>query len=285
LLPDRPPDSTSPDSGSTAPAFKTSNLFAPATKAPPTKANTKSHSKKHRKTKGIDEEGQNDFQSTRLTQTTPTLIVPTSETDIDPEVPGTVVSDEVPSRLENIRPVVDALGVTTSPPTRAPALNPPSHAQLLVDGMNPISTSRPRRHSEVPPPQSFMLKPTMSHRDSASRGRRGSEGAINESLAITFTKPDISQQRLVWVHMPFNNPAWVREILERISVDKGEDCHQKLLSLDHWESRHVRGRHSEHHACFLKPGCSFIGSEISEHYPFIKHVQKLKFPSFPRKFP
>jgi hypothetical protein len=180
LLPDKPVDSISPESG--IPTFKTSHLFAPA-EAPPIKARTKSHSKRQRKTKGDDEESQSSSQDVRLTTTVPSLVVPSSEIEIDPK--------------------------TTSLPTPASGLNPHPHAHLSANGMNSISTNR-RRHSEVPPPQSSLLKPTMSHRDSASRGRRGSEGAINESLPITFTKPDISQQRLVWVHLPFNNPAWVR---------------------------------------------------------------------------
>jgi hypothetical protein len=192
LLPDKPVDSITPESG--IPTFKTSHLFAPSAEAPPIKAQTKSHSKRHRKTKGDDEESQNNSQDVKLTTTVPTLVVPSSEIEIDPKASETVV---------------DALGVTTSLPTPASGINPHPHAHLLANGMNPISTNR-RRHSEVPPPQSSLLKPTMSHRDSASRGRRGSEGAINESLPITFTKPDISQQRLVWVHVPFNNPTWVR---------------------------------------------------------------------------
>ena len=160
--------------------------------------------------KSINQEGQSNSQDVRPTQMGPTLIVPASEIKIDPKAPRTVASDEVPSRLENIGLVVDdALGVTISPPTRALALDPHPHTHLSVNGMNPMSTNRPRRHSEVPPPQQSLLQP-ISQRDSASRGRRGSEGAINESLPITFTKPDISQQRLVWVHIPFNNPTWVK---------------------------------------------------------------------------
>jgi hypothetical protein len=207
LLPDsRPVESIRPESG--IPTFKTSHLFTPASEAPPTKASTKSHSKGHRKTKGIDE-GQGNSQNVRLTTTASTLIVPTSETEIDPNAPGTAINIEAPVQLETLGPAVDALRAIASLPTSAFALNPHPHAHLSVSGMNPILTNR-RRHSEVPPPQSSLLKPTMAHRDSASRGRRGSEGAINESLPITFTKPDISQQRLVWVHLPFNNPTWVR---------------------------------------------------------------------------
>jgi hypothetical protein len=57
---------------------------------------------------------------------------------------------------------------------------------------------------------------------------------------------------------------YFQDVLETISTDKGRDCDSKLLSPEHWESRHVRGRHAEHHACFLKPGCSYIGPEISK---------------------
>ncbi|KAF7942805.1 uncharacterized protein EAE97_006259 [Botrytis byssoidea] len=66
----------------------------------------------------------------------------------------------------------------------------------------------------------------------------------------------------MWIHVPFNNPTWVPDILERISVEKGSDVHSKMLDHEHWHSKHVRGRYQEHHhACFLKPHCSFFGLE------------------------
>jgi hypothetical protein len=48
-------------------------------------------------------------------------------------------------------------------------------------------------------------------------------------------------------------------------VEKGPS-HEKLMGMEYWKSKHVRGRHAEHHACFVKPGCSFIGSEISKSF-------------------
>ncbi|TVY80430.1 hypothetical protein LSUE1_G004752 [Lachnellula suecica] len=150
----------------------------------------------------------------------------------------------------------DALGIST--PSQPTILEPPRGGSLSINGMN-----QARRHSEVPN-QPFMLRPDIVHRSSSPRGRRGSESAINPAAQVTFSKPDVSNQRLVWVHVPYNNPSWVKkDVLEAISVEKGPNHYDRLLSIEHWESKHVRGRHAEHHACFVKPGCSFIGAEIT----------------------
>ncbi|KAH8593695.1 hypothetical protein B0O99DRAFT_515442 [Bisporella sp. PMI_857] len=112
-------------------------------------------------------------------------------------------------------------------------------------------------------PESPKLPRDRSRDRTNVRGRRRSSLAAINTTPVTFIKPDVSKQKLVWLHVPFNNPAWVRDVLTTISVDKGRDCHSKLLNAEHWESKHVRGRHAEHHACFLKPACSVVGVDIT----------------------
>ncbi|KAF4595977.1 ankyrin repeat protein [Ophiocordyceps camponoti-floridani] len=69
-----------------------------------------------------------------------------------------------------------------------------------------------------------------------------------------FAKPDVKARRFVWVHVPYNNPTWVKSVLQTL-----EAAYDKNLSVlyghDFWAARHTRGRHAQHYAYFAKPGC------------------------------
>jgi hypothetical protein len=115
------------------------------------------------------------------------------------------ISSAVSGERESIPSLDNALGITTSSTLPHPVvLEPARGGSLSINGMN-----QPRRHSEVPL-QPFLLRPDVIHKNSSPRGRRGSESAINPVSQVTFSKPDVSNQKLVWVHVPFNNPSWVK---------------------------------------------------------------------------
>lgn len=148
---------------------------------------------------------------------------------------------------------------------------------------NDETATRPgplRRHSESLTAQSSFLSPSRAglhrERSSLSAGREESEIILAPS-AHSLQDPNFPNLKLTWIHVPYNNPTWVpvssnlpdfhylltqKDVLERISIEKGPDVHSKMLDHEHWHSKHVRGRHQEHHhACFLKPHCSFFGLE------------------------
>ncbi|KAH8674577.1 hypothetical protein BGZ60DRAFT_526534 [Tricladium varicosporioides] len=156
-------------------------------------------------------------------------------------------------RETQFRPASDnALGITTS-------AGPPTISEPAPEGKASISEFNPSQTASSMPTQPFLLSPMNLHRTpSPSRGRRRSESAVNATSLATFTKPDVSKQKLVWIHVPYNNPSWVKDIMIRISAEKGQTSYERLLSVEHWQSKHVRGRHAEHHSCFVKPGCSFL---------------------------
>ncbi|THV53682.1 hypothetical protein BGAL_0044g00070 [Botrytis galanthina] len=133
---------------------------------------------------------------------------------------------------------------------------------------NEETATRPgplRRHSESLTAQSSFLSPSRAglhqERSSLYAGREESEIILAPS-AHPLQDPNFPNLKLTWIHVPYNNPTWVPDVLERISIEKGPDVHSKMLDHEHWHSKHVRGRHQEHHhACFLKPHCSFFGLE------------------------
>jgi len=98
------------------------------------------------------------------------------------------------------------------------------HAQnFLAPNSIPGTEMKPvRRPAEPIPSITFVaedgyLAPDMSRqKHDKSRDRGASRSKRRESLAaidtppVMFIKPDASKQRLMWVHVPFNNPTWVR---------------------------------------------------------------------------
>lgn len=100
----------------------------------------------------------------------------------------------------------------------------------------------------------------------AGREVKGSETTLEEEFKIgpAVLKPNIRTRKFVWIHTPFNNPIWVRKVFETLKYKEAHD-YPELFSAEHWTSRHESGRHSQHHACFLKPSCGFVSVKSKQH--------------------
>lgn len=92
----------------------------------------------------------------------------------------------------------------------------------------------------------------------AVQGGRGrvTETVVVDEVPVAFVRPDVKARRFVWVHVPFNNPTWVKDVLQTLEVSYKRD-YSSLYSHDFWATRHTRGRHAQHYAYFAKPGCYF----------------------------
>ncbi|UNI19559.1 hypothetical protein JDV02_005740 [Purpureocillium takamizusanense] len=92
----------------------------------------------------------------------------------------------------------------------------------------------------------------------AVQGARGriKETVVVDEVPVAFVRPDVKARRFVWVHVPFNNPTWVKDVLQTLEVSYKRDF-SSLYSHDFWATRHTRGRHAQHYAYFAKPGCYF----------------------------
>ncbi|TGO92257.1 hypothetical protein BPOR_0007g00410 [Botrytis porri] len=99
-----------------------------------------------------------------------------------------------------------------------------------------------RRHSESLAVQGSFLSPSRAdiHQDksSSSVGREESRIVLTPSVP-PLLNPNFSNLKLTWIHVPFNNPTWVPDVLERISNEKGPDVHSKMLDHEHWHSKQV----------------------------------------------
>ncbi|PHH60218.1 hypothetical protein CDD82_2330 [Ophiocordyceps australis] len=72
-----------------------------------------------------------------------------------------------------------------------------------------------------------------------------------------FAKPRVKARRFVWIHVPYNNPTWVKSILQTLEASQSKNF-SALYSQEFWATRHTRGRHAQHYAFYAKPGCYFM---------------------------
>ncbi|KHN94939.1 ankyrin repeat protein [Metarhizium album ARSEF 1941] len=83
-----------------------------------------------------------------------------------------------------------------------------------------------------------------------------SEVVIVDQAPMAFVKPDVESRKFLWVHVPFNNPTWVKSVLQSLEASYKKD-YSALYGQDFWMTRHTRGRHAQHYAHYAKPGCYF----------------------------
>ncbi|KAL8796496.1 MAG: hypothetical protein Q9195_001170 [Heterodermia aff. obscurata] len=103
-----------------------------------------------------------------------------------------------------------------------------STAAYRVDSIDSITFSEPRRHPRLGPV------------GLASPSDHGPPLPAMETLKLT------------WVHIPYTHTGWVRQVLGRISEERGLDAHSDFLKEEHWASNHHHGRHAAPHAKFVK---------------------------------
>ncbi|KAI1078676.1 hypothetical protein F5B20DRAFT_200228 [Whalleya microplaca] len=102
--------------------------------------------------------------------------------------------------------------------------------------------------------------------EAKNQSQHVSRAAAMQELTAGFSRPDPSRRKFIWIHLPFNNPQWVKNIFDKLSETQNQD-YSKLLNNDNWVSKHVQGRHSNLNASYVKPGCAFVPSEANSPRP------------------
>ncbi|KAK5652790.1 hypothetical protein OQA88_9646 [Cercophora sp. LCS_1] len=75
-----------------------------------------------------------------------------------------------------------------------------------------------------------------------------------------FGRPDPSLRKYMWIHTPFTNPIWVRDIFDKLSETQNLNV-SKIFNYDNWESKHIRGTHSQTQPSYVKPACSWVTAD------------------------
>ena len=93
-----------------------------------------------------------------------------------------------------------------------------------------------------------------------SRVDRLSRASALQDLTAGFSRPNPDRRKFMWIHLPFTNPPWVKNIFDKLSETHGQNF-GKLFNNENWVSRHVQGRHSQSQPSFVKPACNYIPAD------------------------
>ncbi|KAL2260325.1 hypothetical protein VTK26DRAFT_5685 [Humicola hyalothermophila] len=77
--------------------------------------------------------------------------------------------------------------------------------------------------------------------------------------AASFSRFKPSLRKFMWIHLPFNNPVWVKDIFATLAKHQGRDF-SRLFDYDNWGSKHVQNRNSETQPAFLKSTCKYLSA-------------------------
>ncbi|KUI53424.1 Protein SERAC1 [Cytospora mali] len=92
------------------------------------------------------------------------------------------------------------------------------------------------------------------------RAERLSRTAALQDLTAGFSRPNPARRKFMWMHLPFTNPLWVKDIFDKLSETHNQNFN-KLFNNENWVSRHVHGRHSQSQPSFVKPAVHFISPD------------------------
>ncbi|ROW03044.1 hypothetical protein VMCG_05702 [Cytospora schulzeri] len=95
---------------------------------------------------------------------------------------------------------------------------------------------------------------------SRRRAERLSKTSALQDLTAGFSRPNPASRKFMWIHLPFTNPLWVKDIFDKIAETQGQNF-SKLFNNENWVSRHVHGRHSQSQPSFVKPAVHFISPD------------------------
>ncbi|KAK8041018.1 hypothetical protein PG994_014025 [Apiospora phragmitis] len=103
--------------------------------------------------------------------------------------------------------------------------------------------------------------------------------ALND-LTAGFSRPNPKKRKFMWIHLPFNNPYWVKSIFNKLAESQHQ-TYSRLLRNENWVDRHVRGRHAQAHSSYVRPGCNYITSESHSPRPSSPSISGRSNPGSP----
>ncbi|KAK3956693.1 hypothetical protein QBC32DRAFT_86287 [Pseudoneurospora amorphoporcata] len=69
-----------------------------------------------------------------------------------------------------------------------------------------------------------------------------------------------AKKKITWIHVPYNNPIWAKEVLQRIQETRGQNL-QKLLSREHWQTKQVQGLQAQSQPSYFKPFACLVPAD------------------------
>ncbi|KAK4119531.1 hypothetical protein N657DRAFT_253674 [Parathielavia appendiculata] len=151
--------------------------------------------------------------------------------------------------------------VITSPLERPPLLRVPAQSEPSFRPPSPesnASVSTTASESAVPLSSDFAADEAhtialLTHHHKMMMKEHDLAGTAG------FSRPKPSQRKFVWVHVPFNNPVWVKEIFATFARTQGRDF-SRLFDYDNWVSKQIQNRNSESQPAYLKAMCKYLSA-------------------------
>ncbi|KAK3342450.1 hypothetical protein B0H65DRAFT_509552 [Neurospora tetraspora] len=69
-----------------------------------------------------------------------------------------------------------------------------------------------------------------------------------------------AKKKITWIHVPFNNPIWAKEVIKRIEETRGQNL-QRLLSREHWQTKQVQGLQAQSQPSYFKPWACLVPAD------------------------
>ncbi|KXX74702.1 Protein SERAC1 [Madurella mycetomatis] len=155
--------------------------------------------------------------------------------------------------------------VVTSPLERPALLKVPAQSDPTIRPPSPESiTSVSTTVSDPALPYGSAHGGTDHHGIDLSPKRRA-EILINEHELrgpAGFSRPNPQSRKFTWIHLPFNNPVWVRELFDTLEgTQKAQNWDfSRLFDYDNWASKQIQNRNSDSQPAYLKPICKYLSA-------------------------
>ncbi|KAF4820063.1 Protein SERAC1 [Colletotrichum siamense] len=165
------------------------------------------------------------------------------------------------------------MGSLTVPPLSPPGFNRPSSRSSNAESTRSdpteleLSPKTPDPGSGLGPAAEICVEKSHSEPLPRRQDRQSRVSAMEDlTAAAGFSRPDPLARKFMWIHTPYTNPSWVKDVF-RVLANPHDPSFAKVFNKDNWTAKHVVGRHSQSQASFVKPTCSYIpaGSAPSPH--------------------
>ncbi|KAK4100573.1 hypothetical protein N658DRAFT_99039 [Parathielavia hyrcaniae] len=184
------------------------------------------------------------------------------------QVPGQRTSPGLPNpatgEMQGSTSAVSPEIVVTSPVERPPLLRVPAHTE---PGFRPSSPESNASVSTTGSDSAMPLSSDFTGEEAHTIALLAHHHKMmmkEHDLAATagFSRPNPSQRKFVWVHVPFNNPVWVRELFATFGKTQGRDF-SRLFDYDNWVSKQIQNRNSDSQPAYLKSMCKYLSAADS----------------------
>ncbi|KAJ3572972.1 hypothetical protein NPX13_g4865 [Xylaria arbuscula] len=138
-----------------------------------------------------------------------------------------------------------------------------TQSEPIASDISPKTHATPQNHNN----RQVVGEEAHSEGEASDAGRKSrreqvKRAAVWQDLTAGFSRPNPTKRKFMWIHLPFNNPYWVKGIFDKMSESQNRN-YSKLLSNDYWASKHVQGRRANWHVSYVKPGCAFVPAETT----------------------